>query len=963
LEGSVVGTAHYMSPEQARGEVSRLDRRTDVYALGATLYALLTGQPPISGENALEVIGRIATEEPRRPRALDPDLPADLEAVVLKCLEKDRSARYDSARALAQDLDRFLRDEPVQARSGALALYRLRKRLRKHRMAVSVGAVALALVLVALGWGALQRREAAQRERLARRFTERVERIEAQARYSTLSRLHDTRGDREKIRAGLAELEEEIRGAGPSAAGPGQYAMGRGQLALGDDARARASLESAWAQGFREPRAAYALALVMGHLYQRRLLEVERMRNEEQREFWKREAEQRYRAPALAYLKESGGADVPSAEYVAALVDYYEGRLDKALERLDAVGGHLPWFYEAPALRGDILLARASAGWRRGEHDLARADFEAGRRAYAVAGAIGESDPSVHERLGELEHAALVMELYSQGEVEPQFTRGLAAAERALAALADDPASLALEARLYRSFAEYRGTRGGAEEELLSKAVAAAERAIAAAPEQPAARVELARTYRQWGEHLQGRNQNPGEPLRRALQVSAGFGPDEGGYELWANLGLVHKIWADYQDGAGEDSKEHRDQAIQAFAKAISLDGHTADPLINLGSSYFLRASGPGAGDQEADLEQAAATLEKARLLNPRHAVPYFYLGRVSQQRAQLRRSKGEDPAPELARALEWYRAGIAVSPKLPHLYNSLGLSLLEEAKDAWDRGGHPGDLLESAKAACEQAITVAPKHGHGYNNLGEVLRARAAFQRDEGQDPTAAARAAAAAYAQALQQLPDQPIFWANAARTQVLLADHALEQGGAPGPFLAEASAAIDEALRCNARKPEAHLALAELRSLRARVAAGQGRARIEDYEGAAQSFRKAMELAPQSQEGPLAFGHFCLAWASWSGKVGRDPGPPLAEGLAVANRLVKDRPAWPSALILRANLLLDLAGNAATAGQAFALAGSAARDFTAALRANPNLGTRWRARALLAQRLAAGPQESGR
>ena len=150
--GTVLGTPHFMSPEQARGEVTRLDRRCDVYSLGATLYCLLTGEPPISGSNALEVLSRIATEEPALPRALNRDIPVDLESIALKCLEKERSARYDSARALADDLERFLSGDAVQARAAGPG-YRLRKRLAKHRRAVAATAVAAALVLAARGDG------------------------------------------------------------------------------------------------------------------------------------------------------------------------------------------------------------------------------------------------------------------------------------------------------------------------------------------------------------------------------------------------------------------------------------------------------------------------------------------------------------------------------------------------------------------------------------------------------------------------------------------------------------------------------------------------------------------------------------------------------------------------------------------------------------------------------------------
>src|SRR5262249_14792374 len=147
----VMGTPRYMSPEQAQGTTSKLDRRTDVYSLGATLYHLLTGEPVVPGEAVAEVIRNLLATEPRRPRAHQPRIPVDLEAIVLKCLEKDRSARYHSARALADDLGRFLNSEPVIARPAG-AWYRLRKWLAKHRRLVAAAAAAFVALMIAVGW-------------------------------------------------------------------------------------------------------------------------------------------------------------------------------------------------------------------------------------------------------------------------------------------------------------------------------------------------------------------------------------------------------------------------------------------------------------------------------------------------------------------------------------------------------------------------------------------------------------------------------------------------------------------------------------------------------------------------------------------------------------------------------------------------------------------------------------------
>jgi len=146
----VLGTPSYMAPEQAVGNNSAITSATDVYGLGAVFYQLLTGQPPFAGGATYETIKLLLDSEPRPPQLLNPKIDRDLSTICLKCLEKDPKRRYSSALALAEDLERWLKHEPIQARHTGVFV-RGKKWVRRNPTSALL-ATSLVALAAAAGW-------------------------------------------------------------------------------------------------------------------------------------------------------------------------------------------------------------------------------------------------------------------------------------------------------------------------------------------------------------------------------------------------------------------------------------------------------------------------------------------------------------------------------------------------------------------------------------------------------------------------------------------------------------------------------------------------------------------------------------------------------------------------------------------------------------------------------------------
>ncbi len=211
VSGIAIGTPSYMSPEHAQGSKDQADARGDVYSLGAVLYEILSGRPPFSGESPVQVMLAVVQQDPLSPRMIRTDVSPELEVICLKAIDKDPARRYATAAEFADDLDRYLQGEAVQARPASLA-YRARKKIRKH---LAVAALASLAAILLAGWALYAVSRARAERRKVVRQLERAMELEAAGEFARAEELYEAvlvlDPGEAAARAGRARCEEARR--------------------------------------------------------------------------------------------------------------------------------------------------------------------------------------------------------------------------------------------------------------------------------------------------------------------------------------------------------------------------------------------------------------------------------------------------------------------------------------------------------------------------------------------------------------------------------------------------------------------------------------------------------------------------------------------------------------------------------------------------------------------------------
>jgi tetratricopeptide (TPR) repeat protein/tRNA A-37 threonylcarbamoyl transferase component Bud32 len=697
VTGAVKGTPAYMSPEQASGRVDLLGPASDVYSLGATLYHLLTGHRPFEDRDTQEVLHKVRKGQFKPPRQVNKQVPPALDAICRKAMAREPKDRYPTAKALAEDIEHWLADEPVAAYREPLPA-RARRWARRHKPLVA-GVAAMALTALVLGggtgWWMYQQRQARLAEQLTRQHDAEVKAVVAmeQARKALAEGWE---------KQDLAQARAEADKAVTVAQGAGDEIRGAAEVLVAD-------VEAKAAQAEKNQR------------LMKDLLDVTEPR--ESKAYRKDESGQVVAEPSAneqftaAFRRWGVNVDAELAEQVVARLSEQPVPVVQ-----EAVAGLDEW---ARVRRRD---KRPEKDWRRLSEVANGLDRDAGRRELrrlretgillqereaihtlqAMASLFGVSEvlvgPSTR-RLREIARqmdpakepvlgvVALARALEVAGDVqsaEGVFRAALAARPDEVVLLdglgkllaAQRPPRWAEAIECYRAARAARPQLGIA----LSKALREAKRAGEAEailgdlmrrqPDNPDIHFEFGVTR-----YHQNRFAEAEAAFRKVIQLQ----PNSA--SAYGNLGVTLR------------AQNRPKEAEAAYRKALKLRPDDAETYKHLGNALF----------SQGDLKAAEIAYRKAIAIQPDYADGYYHLGIALHQQKK----------PEEAEAA--YRKAIALNHDVvDNVYNNLGNTLRDQKKPA------------EAEATFRKAVEISPDFALAYINLGMALRDQKKLQEAE---------------------------------------------------------------------------------------------------------------------------------------------------------------------------------------------------------------------------------------
>lgn len=726
----VHGTPAYMSPEQARGDGVVVDRRSDVYSLGATLYELVTGQVPFASSTATQTMVRLLSEEPPAPRSVVPSLPVDLEAIILQCLAKDPAKRYQSARALADDLGRYLDGEPILGRRLS-ARRRARRFVRRHPVLTVLGASALVLVAIVVALGVRTRTAMQEAKELAdrracliRRVSEEIGKIESSLREASLRPLHDVRSDRQHARDSLRALEASFHIPGNPDEAYVRAALGRGHLALREWGAAVDELQTARSAGFPVMHATLGRAL--GELYLHALSGVGRPTDDKDATLWlaarRADLGKKFLEPARRELELSGDKSRLAQMRLALYSRDFAAAEQQAHEAVEEDPGSL----EASEIAGEAAYLTATEAFDRGDYDRALPALERATAALERARGVARSEGSLYRTAAEA--WLLVAEIEQRRQHSPlaSLQRALDLLDQgALIANPDDASAYVTKAYvLLRWYRSESAVSAAVESALLERVVGSAVRAVTIDAQDPRALVALgiAYIYRGSYEFFHGGQGGSWWHLATArLEEALAIASDD----PRANnaLGLAHRWLGDELVKTGRDPSHEYEIARKSFGQALLLAPGYFRACVNQVELFTLAAEYDESIGRDPLLMVEGARRAGRQCLA---ADPTSYAVLDVQARAEIALAgyllkTGGDPNRALGEARDLLGRSEAGLPDHTEMWFQRGVSSRIEAGYLMRRGGDPTEALAQGRLALKRALRQMPSSARSHVELARL--------------------------------------------------------------------------------------------------------------------------------------------------------------------------------------------------------------------------------------------------
>ncbi len=916
--GVGLGTPLYMAPEQFAG-AKDVGPTADVYSLGVTLYEMLTGRPPFWGGDARAIQCRVEGEDPVPPRRLVPAVDRDLEAITLACLEKDPTRRYADAGLLAEDLDRWVRGEPVHARRVSWPGRLWRKAVR-HRRVVAPIAVSAAVVLGVLIWTGARAWRAASEVR------------NALGEAATL----ESDGERTDQQAGSARDPSRREALWKEAQGRLQWVMGRDP-------------------GNPEAQSA-ALRL------QSRLAELRTQQD---------------LAGQFAALDKAGKVDDVMVRFTDLAekvlwpmeAEFYDDTLRdftvKQANNADRWKQVEQFMAETPQDAPSQATMWACAGWARRLAGYEAEGLEWMRKA---------DDLDKEVPYGALLRALTYFSKYVDAQVLPSITLGKskgvtfgpaepeteemkgwrAEMERALVEAEGRLVWGRQEVRHYRAALEsMRAMQGGK----YAETIAALTRAIGRRELGPI-RFGLLKA-RGKVRYLTKAFEDALGDLEEAKRTRGGQA------ELWLDMGLVRHGKEAVSALGGADPRDGLRLAIADFGEVLKRIPDDATAHINLGTSFSMLGEAEGARglDPRGSYQTAISEYGEALKRNPEDVTAHSNRGTTFSMLGEAEGARGLDPRGSFEKAIVDFDAALKRSPESVDAYNNRGnvLAGIGEAKRA--RGLDPRGSFEKAIADFGEALRRNPEDAEAYMNRGLVFRSLGEADGAQGLDPRGSYEKAISDFGEALRRNPEISDAYNNRGTAFVGLGLAEAARGLDPRGRYEKAIGDFGEALK---RNPEYAMAYNNRGGAFSRLGEAEG-ARGQDprgsYEKAITDCGEALKRNPEYATAYNSRGAAFLALGEAEGAQGQDPRGSYGKAIGDFGEALKRNPEDVQAYDNRGTAFSNL--GRAEGARGLDPRGSyekALADFGEALGRNPESSDAYNSRGTAFSRLGDAEREQG-